>query len=114
MDAARVDGGWQVDARFRFMTGAADARWCTANGLDLDAPEAGMYAFVLPMGDLTVSDNWVGRLGDEGHGVERRVRTGRPRPTRSGWCCWASPHGSTARCSGCRRSWSCGCRAPPW
>ena len=29
MDATRVDGGWQIDARFRFMTGAADARWCT-------------------------------------------------------------------------------------
>jgi alkylation response protein AidB-like acyl-CoA dehydrogenase len=59
MEATRVDGGWRVDARFRFMTGSADARWCTSFGLDPDAPEAGMYAFVLPMSDLTVSDNWV-------------------------------------------------------
>jgi alkylation response protein AidB-like acyl-CoA dehydrogenase len=59
IDAVRVDGGWTVDARFRFMTGSADARWCTAFGLDAQAPEAGMYAFILPMTDLTVTTNWV-------------------------------------------------------
>jgi alkylation response protein AidB-like acyl-CoA dehydrogenase len=59
LDAARAEGGWRIDARFRFMTGSADARWCTGLGLDGNAPEAGMYAFVLPMSDLTVTDNWV-------------------------------------------------------
>jgi alkylation response protein AidB-like acyl-CoA dehydrogenase len=68
MDATRVDGGWRVDARVRFMTGAADARWCTASWLDPSAPEAGLYNFVLPMRELTVSDNWVGASAMRGTG----------------------------------------------
>ncbi len=63
-------GRWRLDAyaRFRFMTGSADARWCTAFGLDVHAPEAGMFAFVLPMSDLTVTTNWVDASAMRGTG----------------------------------------------
>jgi alkylation response protein AidB-like acyl-CoA dehydrogenase len=50
------------------MTGSADARWCTAFGLDADAPEAGMFAFVVPMSDLTISSNWVDASAMRGTG----------------------------------------------
>jgi alkylation response protein AidB-like acyl-CoA dehydrogenase len=76
MDAARVDGGWRVDARFRFMTGSADARWCTAFGLDGSAPEAGMFAFVMPMSDLSVTDNWIDASAMRGTGSNAVVGKG--------------------------------------
>jgi alkylation response protein AidB-like acyl-CoA dehydrogenase len=59
LHVTRVDGGWQVDGRFPFMTGAADALWCTALGLDANATEAGIYAFVMPMTRLTLTETWV-------------------------------------------------------
>jgi alkylation response protein AidB-like acyl-CoA dehydrogenase len=68
IDAARVEGGWRVNARFRFMTGSADARWCTAVGLDAQAPDAGMFAFVMPMSDLSVTDNWADASAMRGTG----------------------------------------------
>ena len=94
IDATRVDGGWLVDARFRFLTGSADARWCTAFGMDAHAPDAGIFAFVLPMHELTVTSNWVdasairgtGSNAVTGHGVfvpdERVVSMAQPPPVR--------------------------------
>ena len=76
LDAVRTDGGWRIDARFRFMTGSADARWCTGLGLDGNAPEAGMYAFVMPMSDLTVTDNWVEASAMRGTGSNAVVGQG--------------------------------------
>jgi alkylation response protein AidB-like acyl-CoA dehydrogenase len=68
MDAVRVDGGWQVNARFRFMTGSTDSRWCTAFGMDANAPDAGVYAFIMPMSDLSVTDTWIDASAMRGTG----------------------------------------------
>lgn len=68
LDAHRVVGGWRVDASIRFMTGAADARWCTALGVDADAPETGLFFFVLPLADLRVGSNWMDAAAMRGTG----------------------------------------------
>ena len=68
IQVTRVDGGWHVDGRFPFMTGADDARWCTALGLDANAPEAGIYTFVMPMTQLTLTETWVDATAMRGTG----------------------------------------------
>ena len=74
--AHRVEGGWTVDAAIRFMTGAADARWCTALGVDADAPEAGLFFFVMPLSDLRVGSNWMDAAAMRGTGSSAVAGTG--------------------------------------
>jgi alkylation response protein AidB-like acyl-CoA dehydrogenase len=68
MTARRVESGWTIDASFRFMTGSADARWCTALGTDANAPQAGLFFFVMPMSDLHVGTDWVQATAMRGTG----------------------------------------------
>ncbi|MFN0027108.1 MAG: hypothetical protein ACKV2O_07990 [Acidimicrobiales bacterium] len=70
-----VDGGWQLEGDWRFMTSSADARWCTIYTLGVlrsDRPE--LLAMVLPMDELEVSDSWLDASSMRGSG-SNAVRT---------------------------------------
>jgi alkylation response protein AidB-like acyl-CoA dehydrogenase len=76
MTAVRVEGGWAIDASLRFMTGSADARWCTALGVDASSPQSGLFFFVIPMSELEVGTNWVTATAMRGTGSSAVTGTG--------------------------------------
>src|SRR5580765_2382140 len=76
MTAVRVEGGWTIDGSLRFVTGSADARWCTALGTDANSPEAGLFFFVIPMSELDIGSNWVAATAMRGTGSSAVTGTG--------------------------------------
>ncbi len=65
--AARVEGGWSIQGDWRFMTGSSDAGWCTVYTQDPTA-DGRVYAMVLPMDELDITDTWLGASSMRGTG----------------------------------------------
>ena len=73
-----------------------------------------MYAFVLPMSDLTVSDNWVGASAMRGTGSNAVFGTGRPRPTGTGGVAGPAPTDRPPAVPGVATGGPVAAVSPPW
>jgi alkylation response protein AidB-like acyl-CoA dehydrogenase len=72
--AQQVEGGFQIEGDWRFMTGSLDARWCTVWTLDPRSERPNVLWVVLPMDQLEVTETWLDASNMRGTG-SNAVRT---------------------------------------